>query len=619
MKRSTLLLCGLFIALGISSQEVAYPLASDPHKAEDTRQRLERMEMRQKQGAVSLELPFIDDFSKDHFPGNEDGLEVYWENLSATLFPGYGLDAPSIGQVVFEGLDALGTPYDFSNPQVYGRADSLISMPINLEGAESVVLSFYFQPQGLGFAQPQPDDSLTLDFYSPSEDRWVRQWHANGSSAFPFAQILLEVDEDIFLEDGFRFCFSNYCTLSGSLNHWVVDWIYLGANRSTEDDVLVDVGFAEAEHTLLTSNYTSIPWKHFIEGPAAQMAPIKPVTIKNNNSADAFIPSNGYSVFYDGSEIFDFDNDTTPNVPAFSNLDINQAVTVEPAFFIYPDGVATDSATFEVFVDFTTSPDLHLENNSMAFQQEFKDYYAYDDGTAEQGYGLEGAPGGRVAFAFDILEQDTLRGFDMYFLPISIDIDDEIFFLTVWDDANGQPGEEIYQDAISRTPDYTEFHQYKEYVLQDTLVVSPGTYYIGWVQSGTTRLNIGNDKNIDNNTSRLFFRTSNTWSGSNIAGTLMMRPVFGPPPAPGPVSIPELSEIRFGIRPNPADDHLLIDTEWSYGLRYELFEAQGRAVERRLLGADRRIQIAAFEAGVYLLRIIHPSGAQSTQRFVIQH
>src|SRR5690606_2949369 len=44
-----------------------------------------------------LTLPFIDDFSVDRFPGNEDGYVPLWENRSATRNTGWGKNPPTLG------------------------------------------------------------------------------------------------------------------------------------------------------------------------------------------------------------------------------------------------------------------------------------------------------------------------------------------------------------------------------------------------------------------------------------------------------------------------------------------------------------------------------------------
>ena len=78
------------------------------------------------------------------------------------------------------------------------------------------------------------------------------------------------------------------------------------------------------------------------------------------------------------------------------------------------------------------------------------------------------------------------------------------FFIQIWDDIGGQPGNLIYTTddinlPITYIPEYNiGVNGFYEYVLPEKVSVS-GTYYIGLKQSSANRLNIGFDKNINNN------------------------------------------------------------------------------------------------------------------------
>ena len=242
-----------------SAQEIESALPWDAKKVSEFEQLSKKPLVLQR--SSSIELPLRDDFSQDHFPGNEYGYEVYWTNRSATRSMGYGIDAPNIGVAVLEGLDATGYPYDFSFTSSYGPADTLESVEVNLQDKEGVVLSFFYQPEGNG-EFPDPEDSLILEFYHPGQDQWIRQWFALGTTLAPFQNVYIEVIESGYLVDGFKFRFRNYATLSGSLDHWMLDYVFLGDNRST-GEVLIDVGFLKPVETLLTNNYTAVPWSHY--------------------------------------------------------------------------------------------------------------------------------------------------------------------------------------------------------------------------------------------------------------------------------------------------------------------------------------------------------------------
>jgi hypothetical protein len=108
-----------------------------------------------------LSLPFVDDFSYDSpYPDTSLWLDrlVYINNTMSA-------EPPTRGVATFDGLNAWGRPY-FPSQFASGWADSLTSKPIDLSSysaASQIYLSFYAQPQGLGFA-PENTDSLILFF-----------------------------------------------------------------------------------------------------------------------------------------------------------------------------------------------------------------------------------------------------------------------------------------------------------------------------------------------------------------------------------------------------------------------------------------------------------------------
>ncbi len=74
--------------------------------------------------------------------------------------------------------------------------------------------------------------------------------------------------------------------------------------------------------------------------------------------------------------------------------------------FNYPfDETNYDSAIFSIRSFLVTDEDDYKWNDTITRYQVFNNYYAYDDGTAEAGYGLsgEGTAGAAVAYRFEDL------------------------------------------------------------------------------------------------------------------------------------------------------------------------------------------------------------------------
>ena len=182
----------------------------------------------------SLTLPFYDDFSHVHrYP---DSLK--WADRDVFVNSGFPSNPATRNAATFDVLDASGQVYDYaiSNPFI---AEYLTSAPIRLDSvfgsipkaltpADSVYLSFYFQPQGNGNA-PESSDSLVLEFYSPYDTLhpWKWQWSASGQTlqeflndstfvqkdSCRFKQVMIPVTNPDFFTSEFRFRFYNYVTV----------------------------------------------------------------------------------------------------------------------------------------------------------------------------------------------------------------------------------------------------------------------------------------------------------------------------------------------------------------------------------------------------------------------
>src|SRR5207248_2655564 len=88
------------------------------------------------------------------------------------------------------------------------------------------------------------------------------------------------------------------------------------------------------------------------------------------------------------------------------------------------------------------SPDEFKQNDTAINEQIFSEYLAYDDGTAEGGYGILGTPTNafRMAVGFKLSEPDSLYGFSIHWNQSGADVRNAVFDLAVWDDlTSSQP------------------------------------------------------------------------------------------------------------------------------------------------------------------------------------
>ena len=107
-------------------------------------------------------------------------------------------------------------------------------------------------------------------------------------------------------------------------------------------------------------------------------------------------------------------------------------------------------------------------------------------------------------------------------------------------------------------------------------VALSGTFYVGWKQSSADRLNIGFDKNI-NNQDKIFYDMGSGWTNTSFEGSLMIRPVFvsGFDDILASVNS-NTSAIDFEMYPNPANDLLNINVQDGFKGEFKIYDMQGK-------------------------------------------
>jgi hypothetical protein len=178
-------------------------------------------------------LPFWDDFS--------EGLDTLKWTFSGTSYTEtIGLNAPSIGMLLFDGVDQNGSPYSLQQTE-QGDADQVTSKPFDLStisqiDQNSLFLSFFWQAGGRG-ELPDESDQLILQFLNP-EGNWVTVWRQFGGVSLDresFNQELIQVTPN-FQYENFQFRFFTQGRLSGPFDSWLVDYVFFDIGR-TENEV----------------------------------------------------------------------------------------------------------------------------------------------------------------------------------------------------------------------------------------------------------------------------------------------------------------------------------------------------------------------------------------------
>lgn len=521
----------------------------------------------------------------------------------------FAINPWSLGVATFDGLDQFGFPYDFGSATT-NYADHLTSKPIDMSGvdaSDSVYFSFLYQTEGYGDI-PEGTDSLILEFYAPDLQQWVWMWSTTGKPVGDFEVGHIRIENPDFFKDAFQFRFKNYGGLSGSLDHFHIDYVNLRALSGYQDTLFKDFAIVYPVNSLIT-DYTSVPWDHWKNNFTGKMSQNVEVVVRNGSNITENNQNGSTEVFYGGASEGTF----TLIGQTLSGGNINYGPrTVYNSFHDFSTGYHFDetkpglSERFE-FVTKAGAPFPNfVQNDSTISEQVFENYYAYDDGSAEQAYGITGAQG-RLAVKYTPYEADSMIGVKICWVPSVNNVSNEIFYLKVWGDDNGEPGAVLYEDALAfpRTPNYEyDRNIFTTYYFKDTAKIAvSGTFYVGWRQLSAERLNIGLDKNIVNNDKTFVSVDGETsWDQSQISGTVMIRPIFSTG-----------LDVTLGIKdqeialkpvvkayPNPTTGIVSVDVEEAIYQGVQVFDLQGRMV----VDTDSdRVDLSEKPNGIYIFKL----------------
>ena len=559
----------------------------------------------------SLNLPFFEDFS---YQGARPDVKL-WADRSAIINTTLAVRPPGYGVATFDGTDANGNPYQSVNSN--GSADTLTSKPFkwNLVPSDSVYMSFYVQPGGLGNF-PEFIDSLVLEFYKPQDSLWQRVWGMKGED-YPqtpreFKLVMLPVIDSSFLQRGFQFRFRNFAQLNGSWDHWHLDYIRLNSGRFKTDTLLNDAAYMYSPSSLIDF-YQSAPMWHFQSDPIENMLEFFNLSLTSLQQGAIGIDYgfNYYNAL--GAKVDSVVSDPQGPVQYRNEYVMNEAVK-----YVY-DNPGTESTHFDLEYFITNNPDdIALRNDTVRFQQVFSNYYALDDGSAEASLNLNNTGGGFVAQRFESWVSDTLKAIQFQFNRTTLSSGSPSFYLMVWAAGSNQPGTLLWQQEVSY-PEPAGFNGFSTFVLDAPIQIPAGTYYIGWAQTNSVELNVGFDRNLNNN-NRIYYNFDGTWYGYSAAeGTLMMRPVFRYPYDifVGNAEVLANKQDEIKVYPNPSQDFIRFDgfvpehfTHWA------IFDLHGRKLDHGM-DLNKAVNVQQLGSGIYLLVIGGKEGRFMTSKFSV--
>lgn len=585
---------------------------------------------------VSLPI-FIDDFSYSYLQAYPN--QALWDDSSTYVNSTFAIAPWSIGVATFDGLNKHGYPYtpNLVNQQTSLPADTLTTKPIDLSSyqiSDSIALTFYYQARGRGDS-PELSDSLLLDYYNPLQNNWKTVWYQRGNSSANtndtlFKRGYVKVDSAYYFQTGFKFRFRNKATTVGNFDHWHLDYVVLDINRNIiKDTSYTDYALGYIPTPFL-KDYAAMPWRQY---DTLDMRPKNSVFARSNGIIGSQITYT--NTVYDNSNIA-----VSGYVSGATNVN-----EVTDGFFKYKGWIkdtvlSNPKNTFNYKFPFMTgpndykirhiiyrgngsSPDYIQANDTVLQHQVFSNFYAFDDGSAEGGYYINGT-GGRMAAKYVLRKSDTLRSVRIYFDQVgSLTSQIYSFRIKIWaPGANGPGNTVIYKDSV-RTPNYftnANINSFSDYVLPSQVILNPGTYYIGIQQEVAAGVVVGFDKNLDHHTS-FYYDSGNGWTQSAIYGSIMIRPVFG---TSLPVSVKELkidpSNILFSVYPNPASDNLIIRSAQFEKGTYHIINSIGQKItDGKIDSSSQTINTESLTNGLYFLILKINDKIVQQNKIIIQH
>lgn len=560
------------------------------------------------------------------------------------------IQPPSLRVATFDGIDSIGSPYSLTDMLAKGYADKLVSKSIDLStvingDTNTTWLSYMFEMKGNGEI-PDPGDRLLVLFLD-SDEVWIPvDTIDNDGTIEPdvFYTSYVQIKGKKFFHSDFKFRIQNFGRLSGPYDTWHLDYIYINKGRTPGTpnfDWFPDRAISTPASSLF-GVYTSIPTDHFLltindvitppgvlvtnrssKQPLGQ--PVNPVTTVdvayrirgttfNEPTFGPVSNTQGGVVVYNEFKTF-----TTDKLPDFGAI----ATNIANAGDTIPDSIAVrvrigldtkdnvlqlplDSGDYDPAI---FSPIDFRRNDTTSTTYILQNKYAYDDGTAEYGAGLN-QPGAQLAYEYRLVgvDNEDINFLEMYF-PRFGDESSQVFELRIWDDYNNDP---IYREVttLQRSADNLIWTK------QLTEPVRVGkVFYIGWKQNASAVIAAGLDKS-NNTGDRMFYNVGGGWAqNTSVVGSLMLRPVFGKAGNLPNVGL-EDELANLVVYPNPSSGTFYIN---GMAQSVSVYDMTGRSVPVTIESSIEQTKLVIHGAttGIYVVKA-HIGGRIKTSKVLIR-
>jgi hypothetical protein len=586
------------------------------------------------QAVKPKKLPFWDDFSFANSYVPQDSL---WQfGKSVWVNNGIGINPPSLGVVTFDGLDSKGKPYNVNDVLAKGYADTLTSQPIQMNLVDpsqrsTVYISFYYQFKGRGEA-PDPGDFLRLQFRTKT-GVWETVWSVENNETLDptiFYNVILPmpVNDDRFFYDTFRFRFQNFARLSGPFDAWNIDYVYLNSGRSSVDTSYPDRTLVNPLTSLL-KEYYAVPLKHFFIDPLSLLTPAQFTMYNLRVGNDQ--PMNYYSYARiknrkaGASTIQNFTLDTQETVGSVQGLAYKTVAikTLPPISAFDP---LADTIELDLKLGLSTKDNLVVNgdydptkyspidfrwNDTTRTHYSLSNYYAYDDGTAEYGAGVN-QPGAQLMYKFNMKTTvpDTIVAVQIYF-PRFGDETSQVIQLQIFKDLENSLSSTLHTQTV--TVQRSAQDNFSAPITLSRFVGVSGSFYVGWKQNTATVIPVGLDKNTDSG-DNIYFNTNGIWEQNmNVKGSLMIRPIFGK----GDLQVgleDQMSASKLYPNPNQGNFFLPLGAQ-----ELKIFDITGRSISytEENIGKEKNIHLLSTPTGLYIIHYLL-DGKSRTERIIVR-
>ena len=572
-----------------------------------------------KTSAKTISLPIRDDFSLAQATPDTNvwiGGGVYINNH-------FGIDPINKGVATFDGLNSNGRPYNL-NKVGTDTADTLTSHQIDLSNTvDSVILSFYYQQGGLG-ELPGVDDKLRLEFLNVSTQKWEKAWEVFGSATINhFSLVQIPITSPDYLQNGFQFRFMNQGSVNGAFDLWHLDRLEMRDNRGLKDSIFDNDPSIISQAPSLLKDYEAMPWFHYdsttaiIQNDSVFRLRYRPNVRKLTNIGSINL---GYIEIRFGANL-ELLNSAQSAVLKYNHNDtlpLTYPVLVNaPKEFIldaYPNNEFELTALHKL-TGFNSNQILDSLNNFVTRKQVFRNYYAYDDGTAERAYTVTDNQGGFIVSKLDLatFTGDSLRGLYLYFSPADYDVTKNSFTIVVFENNAGLPGNLIYESDSIYTPVYSDNNFYLPYVLDSSIFILDNAF-IGIRQQNNVPLTLGFDRNNIGRTTT-FYGVESDFYQSFQSGTVMMRPFFRYIPLDIGLNEIKLPTVNFDVFPNPNNGRFSVELANAMEndrFEYSIYSLSGQLIQHAVLDKNTDIDVGNAIPGVYILKMHSVNGKSKT-------